>query len=214
MITKSPYGSRAVWFAPLVLIVLLLVLETFGDAGRSALSFDRSQILHNWQWWRVLTGSFVHLGWYHYLLNAMGLVVLVLLCPEALKPWIWVRRVCVIAIVMGLCLLVFVPSLSNYVGMSGVIHGLFVLGLMPQVLKRDLIALGCLSYLVGKIGFELVAGGPVSDESALGGRVVVESHLFGTLAAFAYGLVFRSFRGNEGKRMITENKSDSDQDLS
>lgn len=210
MITKSPYASRALWLAPLLLMALILALETLGDAGRYALSYDRTQILHNAQWWRTLTGSFVHLGWYHCLLNALGIVVLVLLCPEVLSPWIWARRVCVLAVAMSLCLLVFQPGLRNYVGMSGVIHGLFVLGLMPQVLRRDLIALGCLGYLVGKIGWELVAGGPVSDEAALGGRVVVESHLFGTLAAFAYGLVFGSFRGKERKALIVESKLTGD----
>ncbi len=212
MITKSPYGSRAVWFAPLLLIALILALETLGDGGRSVLAYDRTQILHNAQWWRVLTASFVHLGWYHCVLNALGLVVLVLLCPQALSIWIWARRVAVLAVVMSLCLFAFVPGLDNYVGMSGVIHGLFVLGLMPQVLKRDLIAFGCLSYLVGKIGYELIAGGPVSDEAALGGRVVVESHLFGTLAAFGYGLIFGSFRGKEGKALISENKTNLEQD--
>ncbi len=212
MISKSPYSSRAVWLAPLVLIALILALETLGDAGRSVLAYDRTQILHNAQWWRVLTGSFVHLGWYHCALNALGLVVLVLLCPEALSGWVWARRVGVLAAVMSFCLLAFEPGLRNYVGMSGVIHGLFVLGLMPQVLKRDLIAAGCLAYLVGKIGWELIAGGPVSDETALGGRVVVESHLFGTLAAFGYGLVFGSFRGKERKAMISETKENTGHD--
>lgn len=210
MITKSPYASRAVWLAPLLLIALILALETLGDVGRSALSYDRTQILHNAQWWRTLTGSFVHLGWYHCLLNALGIVVLVLLCPEALSVRVWARRVGILAVAMSLCLLAFEPGLRNYVGMSGVIHGLFVLGLMPQVLRRDLIAAGCLAYLVGKIGWEMIAGGPVSDEAALGGRVVVESHLFGTLAAFGYGLIFGSFRGNEVKALIVEDKPTGD----
>ncbi|HEY1076328.1 MAG TPA: rhombosortase [Fontimonas sp.] len=192
--------------------MLILALETLGDGGRSALAYDRTQILHNAQWWRVLTGSLVHLGWYHCILNALGLVVLVLLCPDAMSGWVWARRVGVLAVVMSFCLLAFEPGLRNYVGMSGVIHGLFVLGLMPQVLKRDLIAAGCLIYLVGKIGWELVAGGPVSDEAALGGRVVVESHLFGTLAAFGYGLVFGSFRGKERSSMIADDKAKTGQD--
>ena len=98
---------------------------------------------------------------------------------------------------MAACLYFFVPSLSNYVGLSGTIHGLFVLGLMPQVLKKDLIAAGCLLYLLGKVGYELWFGAPVSDEQAIGGSVVVHSHLFGSLCALAYGLVFRAFTRNE-----------------
>ena len=179
-------------------VVLLAAIELFGDAGRALLQYDRAAILGG-QWWRVLTGNFAHLGWYHLLLNEMGLLVLVLLCPEALPVQVWVRRVVLLGIGMSAGLLLFVPKLSTYVGMSGVIHGLFVLGLVPQVLKRDLIALGCLLYLVGKIGWELYAGAPVSDEAAIGGRVVVESHMFGTLSALIYGVAFRSFWGKEAR---------------
>ena len=109
----------------------------------------------------------------------------------------WARRVLLLGIGMSTGLYLLVPGLPAYVGMSGVIHGLFVLGLMPQVLKKDLIALGCLLYLLGKIGYELYAGAPVSDEQAIGGSVVTESHLYGSISAFVYGLVFRSFTRTE-----------------
>ncbi|MFA5937872.1 MAG: rhombosortase [Sinimarinibacterium sp.] len=177
-------------------MLLLAGVEVFGDAGRVLLQYDRSAVLDG-QWWRLLTGNFAHLGWYHLLLNEMGLLVLVLLCPDALPVHVWARRLVLLGTGMSAGLLLFVPKLSTYVGMSGVIHGLFVLGLVPQVLKRDLIALGCLLYLIGKIGWELYAGAPLSDEAAIGGRVVVESHMFGTLSALIYGVVFRSFWGKE-----------------
>jgi rhomboid family GlyGly-CTERM serine protease len=192
MITNSVYGSARIWGAPLVLIGVLVVIELFGDAGRAALSWDRAAI-DGGQWWRLLTGSFVHLGWYHLFLNELGIVVLVLLCPEPLEARVWARRILVLGLGMGLGLWLLVPRLSNYVGMSGIIHGLFVLGLMPQVMKRDLIALGCLAYLLGKLGWEMIHGAPVSDEAALGGSVVLESHLYGALTAFAYGLALRTF---------------------
>jgi rhomboid family GlyGly-CTERM serine protease len=201
MISESPYRSAAVWLGPGILMALLLPIELLGDWGRAWLQYDRAAILDG-QWWRMLTGNFAHLGWYHWLLNEAGLLVLVLLCPQALPLRVWLRRVMLLALGVTAGLLLFVPELTTYVGMSGVIHGLFVLGLVPQVLRRDLIALGCLLYLVGKIGWELYAGAPVSDEAAIGGRVVVESHFFGTISALIYGAVFRSFRGQEGRHPV------------
>lgn len=197
MISKSSYRSAAIWTAPALLALLMFAVELFGDSGRQWLQYDRAEILSG-QWWRLLTGNLAHLGWYHLLLNALGLLVFVLLCPEALPLRLWLRRLVFLGVGMTTGLLLFVPGLSTYVGMSGVIHGLFVLGLVPQVIKKDLIALGCLLYLVGKIGWELFAGAPVSDEAAIGGRVVVESHMFGVIAALCYGLVFRSFWRAEG----------------
>lgn len=196
MIPDSLYRSPAVWGPPLVLMLFLLLLETLGNSGREWFSYDRAA-MEAGQWWRLLTGNFVHLGWWHWFLNEMGLLVLVLLCPERLSPAIWLRRLLFLGLGMSLGLYFFVPELGNYVGMSGVIHGLFVLGLLPQVAKKDLIALGCLLYLLGKIGYELYAGAPVSDEAAIGGSVVVESHLFGSLAAFVYAFIFNCYRRTE-----------------
>ena len=50
---------------------------------------------------------------------------------------------------------------------------------------------------MGKVIWEMSYGAPVSDEEALGGNVLVESHLYGSLSAVLYGLVFRAFGGGE-----------------
>lgn len=185
-------GSLNVWAAPLCLMALLLVTELLGDWGRQHLRYDRG-LIEAGQWWRLLTCNFVHLGWWHWFLNEMGLIVLVLLCPQPLPPLVWVRRLILLSLGMSAGLYFFVPQISSYVGMSGIIHGLFVLGLVPQVLKKDLISLCCLVYLLGKLGWELVTGAPLSDEQAIGGHVAIESHLFGAISAFLYALLFRSF---------------------
>jgi rhomboid family GlyGly-CTERM serine protease len=193
MITKDIYRSAGVWIPPAVLMAIVLVLGLGGDAARDALRYNAA-LIHAGQWWRLLSDNFVHLGWWHLFLNEVGLFVLVLLCPEVLSPAVWARRVVLIGIGMSLGLYFFVPRVSSYVGMSGLIHGLFVLGLGRQVLvQRDLIAAGCLAYLVGKVGWELATGVPVSDEEAIGGKVLVESHLYGTLSAIIYGLIFGAF---------------------
>src|SRR4051794_5187590 len=112
MITNSVYRSGRIWGPPLALMALLVATEALGDAGRAWLAYDRAHIAAG-QWWRILTGSFVHLGWYHLLLNELGLIVLVLLCPEPLSPGVWSRRVLVLGTGMGLGLWFFVPQLSS-----------------------------------------------------------------------------------------------------
>ena len=197
MITNVDYRSRAVWAPPLALMVVILLLGLGGDAVRAALRYD-SVAIGAGEWWRLLTGNFVHLGWWHLFLNEMGLLVLVLLCPEALSWPVWLRRMLLLSLGMSAGLYFFVPGTQWYVGMSGVIHGLFVLGLGRQIFAgRDLIAAGCLAYLIGKIAWEMVSGVPVSDEAAIGGSVLVESHLYGSLSALIYGLIFGAFRRAE-----------------
>jgi rhomboid family GlyGly-CTERM serine protease len=197
MITNADYRSRAVWLPPLAVMAVVLLLGLGGEPVREALRYDR-EALEAGQYWRLLSGNFVHLGAWHLFLNEMGLLVLVLLCPEKLDWRVWLRRLVLVGLGMSAGLYFFVPGTAWYVGMSGVIHGLFVLGLGRQVVtQRDLIAAACLAYLVGKIAWEMVAGVPVSDEAAIGGKVLVESHLYGSLSALIYGLIFRAFHRPE-----------------
>src|SRR3954447_25325534 len=105
MITKASDNaepslfSRSVWLAPVALMLLLLATGLGGEPLRGLLSYDRAAITAG-QWWRLLTGNFVHLGWYHWFLNELGLVVLVLLCPERLSLMILTRRVVLISLAM------------------------------------------------------------------------------------------------------------------
>lgn len=187
------FADPRVWVVPLILMALMALLELGGEPVREALRYDRLAI-HAGQLWRLLSDNFVHLSWWHLLLNELGVLVFVLLCPEPIEWTVWVRRLVLLGLGMSVGLYFAAPKLTHYVGLSGVMHGLFVLGLGRQVLKKDLIALGCLAYLIGKLGWELLAGAPVSDEAAIGGRVALESHLWGAISAVVYGVVFGSFR--------------------
>ena len=182
MITKPSLATLTVWGPPLALLVLIALLEALRPWVHAELVYQRS-LIQQGEVWRLLTGNLVHLGLWHAFLNGLGVLVFVLLCPVRWGVLGWGWRLLVLGLGMSLGLLLWVPSLEGYVGLSGVIHGLFVLGLWPQVRRRDLIASGCLLYLVGKVGWELYAGAPVSDEAAIGGRVIVESHLYGSLTA-------------------------------
>jgi rhomboid family GlyGly-CTERM serine protease len=181
---------------PLGLALLVIALEALGDPARGLLSWDRAGLAAG-EGWRLLTGHLVHLGAYHALLNLIGLIALLLLCPAPLPAREWFRRVLLLSLATSAALYLFVPTLSNYVGLSGVLHGLFLLGLLPMALRRDWIAIACLAYLIFKLAWEQVMGAPLSDEKAIGGRVVTQAHLFGTLAALVYGYAFGVFRRGE-----------------
>lgn len=182
-----------------LLMALILLLGLGGDPVRNALRYDRIAILDG-QWWRLVTGHLVHLGRYHLLLNELGLLVLVMLCPQPLPAREWMLRLLFLCIGLSLGLLVFAPALHRYVGLSGVIHGLFLLGLLPQVRQRDVIAALALAYLLGKLVWEQWTGVPVSDEAAIGGRVATESHLLGVVAAGVYAALFPRWIGNKSNQ--------------
>jgi rhomboid family GlyGly-CTERM serine protease len=193
MITEASASSARVWSAPALLAAFSALLEAGGESIRQMLRYDRAAIAHA-EWWRLLSGNFVHLGWVHWSFNAASLVLLVLLCPEVLRVQEWVRRVLLVGLGMSLGLYLLAPQLATYVGLSGLIYGLFVLGLGRQAAAKDGIAIACLVFLAARIVWELRFGAPAYEQKWMGGAVVAESHLSGALAALLYGLAFRSFR--------------------
>jgi rhomboid family GlyGly-CTERM serine protease len=206
---KSRLDVWRPWSGPLALILVAVLLESGGEHWRTALRYDRVAIADG-ELWRLLSGNFVHLGWWHLLLNGLSLVLLVMLCPDRLSAGEWLRRILLLCLGMSAGLYFLAPGLATYVGLSGMIYGLFVLGLGRQAAQRDGIAILCLLFLACRVGWELVIGAPASEEGLIGGKVVAESHLFGGLSALVYGFAFRVFRftpkaGAPSEREFREN---------
>lgn len=176
----------------------MTALVLLPPTARETLSLSRTG-LESGQFWRLWTGHLVHLGPYHAGLNLIGLAVLGLLCPAPQRGREWLRRLLLMAPVLSAAIYFGVPDLDSYVGFSGLLHGLFLLGLVPMARRGDRIAWLCLTYLAGKLAWEMAMGAPLSDEQAIGGRVVTQAHLFGTLAALAYGLAFKCFAHKPGE---------------
>lgn len=187
MIAETPPSPPRAWGPPAVLSLLCLLLTLAGPHLSQILRYDRAAVAAG-QWWRLFTGNLVHLGYWHLLFNVLSLALLVLLCPERLSPLEWLRRVVLIGSGMNLCLYWLAPEVQTYVGLSGLVYGLFALGLGRQALHRDEIAIACLVFLAARITWELVKGAPASETELIGGSVVAVSHLYGICCALLYAL--------------------------
>lgn len=165
------------------IVLLLLVLQAVGDAPRLLLRYERDALLHG-ELWRLFTAHLVHLGWAHALLNAGGL----LLCAWIAPARFGARRLMCDGLWLGGCvsllLLAFSPEVAHYVGLSGVLYGLFVLGLVPPAFRGDRIARLGLATVLGWMAWQLVAGPASAEERQIGGRIIAVAHLYGTVGAF------------------------------
>lgn len=87
-------------------------------------------------WWRVLTFSFVHVSWYHLLLDAGAFLLLYhgLLETSARR-----RLLLVIACTTGsLCAsLIASPLTGGLCGLSGIAHGLMAVSALETIKSRD-----------------------------------------------------------------------------
>lgn len=184
------------WWLPAVMIAASGIFELFGDSGREWLQYDRIAILDG-EFWRLLTGHFVHLGPGHYVLNAIAVFLVWVAVGEYFtnRQWLIVTVVTIAGVNAGLWL--FNPGIVWYVGMSGFLHGVLMAGIVKgfQFLPREAVLGGMV--VASKIVYEQVLGPMPGSEQSAGGDVVVDAHLYGALAGLAIAAVFWKKKNGE-----------------
>lgn len=167
---------------PIALLVGCVATELFGDAGRGWLRYERAAVLAG-EAWRLLSGSVVHLGPRHLVLNLAALVALWALAPAAVRGRRGALAIAGGALGVGAGLLVFAPAVGWYVGVSGVLHGLLAVAARDLVRARDALGIPLALLLLAKLIWESGAGPLPFTAQAAGGPVIVVAHLYGTLGA-------------------------------
>lgn len=169
------------WRVPLVLAAASGIAQAGGDAARLQLRFDRDAI-GSGELWRLVTGHIVHLGMAHTVLNVVALLLVWLLIGSSLTTAAWLLVIACSLAGIDLGLWTLDPELAWYVGLSGLLHGMFAAGLVAQVRESptETVAMGVL--MIGKIIYEQSVGPLPGSEATSGGAVVVDAHLYGALA--------------------------------
>ena len=172
----SAQWNHVLW---LFLFVTCFSLQSAGLA--STLQFDRA-LIDQGHYWLLLTGHLVHLNWTHWALNMAGLAIVAVFFSlyGSILDWLFVLLFS--AIVIGLGLYWFHPELGWYVGLSGVLHGLFIYGAIREMRFYPVSGYILLLLLTGKLFWEYMNGALPGSEQMTGGRVLVEAHLYGAIA--------------------------------
>lgn len=180
--------SLVAWGPPVALAVLALLLAAAGEGAREALAYERSGVSAG-EWWRLVSGHFVHLGWSHLWLNLAGLGLIWYLVGKRLtgRQWLIVGGASVAVMDAGFWFLN--PWLDWYVGLSGLLHGLLAGGLVAALGKRDREAAVIAAFVLAKLAWEQVAGPLPGSESTAGGTVIVDAHLYGAVGGILGALV-------------------------
>ncbi len=173
-----------------ILIFIALLAQFSGKAGFILLQYQREKILSG-ELWRLISGHIVHLSWSHMWLNLLALVLIVLIFKDLYSEKVWWLLLGTSMLGIDLGPLLFNPEIIWYVGLSGVLHGIFVgLALLywrTTGVKGSILLLGIIIKLVA----EQWNGALPGSAELSGGRVIIDAHLYGALAGMLTALVMR-----------------------
>ena len=151
------------------------------------LSFDRD-LIDKGEGWRIITGNLAHTNGWHLLLNLSGLAVLYSLFREYLTGWRLPVLLLLLGTAVGLGIWWWSPQTQWYMGLSGLLHGLFVWGAMQDIRYRRYSGWLMLLGIVIKLGLDFYSAGESPVSALIGARVHIESHLIGSAAGLLLGL--------------------------
>lgn len=178
----SPTSHRSTPIAIAAVIALIALLQAAPPHWQAALRYDRAALLDG-ELWRLLTAHLVHLSWTHAALNAAGLVLCALLAHPLPRAGAWLARMAWLGLGVSLMLLAFDAQLPHYVGLSGVLYGAFVLMLWPQARRGDALGIAALVTVLAWMAWQGWSGPLASEAALIGGRIVVQAHVYGVLTA-------------------------------
>ena len=184
MPTRRPISaSLAVTFG---LAALMLALGLAPSWSVPTLEFNRTLIAEG-QWWRLLTGHWVHYGVYHLAMNASAFLLCGYILLRHLPLSHYLLLLCTCLLGVGTALYWFDPQLHNYAGLSGVLHGLVAAGLIFAFQRAPWLIGSALVLLAGKLTREQSVHFDPNHPLLLA-PVAVNAHFYGALIGAFFGL--------------------------
>lgn len=178
------------WALPGTVIIVTLLLALAGDWGRELLRYDRDAIAGG-EVWRLVSGHFVHLGFSHWVLNGAGLLLVWFLVGEFLRTQQWLFVTLVSIVCMDIGFWVFEPQLQWYVGLSGLLHGYLIAGIVAAYRARRVEMAVLAIVIVGKLVYEQLLGPLPGSEFSSGGDVITSAHLYGAIGGLIASAILR-----------------------
>ncbi|WP_100657241.1 rhombosortase [Alteromonas flava] len=177
--------SPRFWIVPAFLAGVSILAWFFDPTASHAMAFSSAQI-NSGELYRLFTAHLMHTNLWHLLLNLAGLSLLWALHGDYYTPLRFAFAWAAISVITSLCLYIFEPNLL-YVGMSGVLHGIFAWGACLDIRRGDKTGWLLLLGLGIKVGVEQL-GGDTSDIAALiEASVAINAHAFGAIAGITWG---------------------------
>jgi len=167
----------------------LYVAGLFTPSVDNLLAYRRSDISDG-QWWRLITGNLLHTNHWHLLMNLAGLWVVLFLHHFHYQLKGLTALFILLCLFEGIGLYLGYPQLFGYVGLSGMLHGLFTFGAVQDIRRKMYSGYLLLLGVIVKVCHEQFYGASDDVTAMIGARVATEAHLVGLICGLVCALLF------------------------
>jgi rhomboid family GlyGly-CTERM serine protease len=132
-------------------------------------------------------------------MNVLGLLLVWALVGSAWRAGQWLVITLITIFIIDLGFWVLLPDLTWYVGLSGLLHGLLVAGLVASLMRpaaRHVESFVLAILIVLKLAYEQWAGALPGSAGVAGGAVIVDAHLYGAIGGLVAGLLLFGIERN------------------
>lgn len=182
-----PFNSQAI-ILPVIVFIIASLIYVLPLGLSDALIYNRDNI-NNGQLWRLFTGHFVHTNLNHLLLNLAGLGMLWALHGDHYSHKSYGACFVICALVCSAGIYVFDPDMIRYVGLSGVLHGIFVWGAIKDIQKGWHSGYLLFFGVWGKIIYEQAFGASPEVEALINAHVAIDAHLWGAVGGLVLPII-------------------------
>ncbi|WP_371189078.1 rhombosortase [Thalassotalea maritima] len=185
MLKLSLPWSRDALLLPLIIFICATFVFFLPSSISDHLIYDRALITAG-EFWRLFTAHLVHTNDNHLLLNLAGLTMLWALHGDHYKMHTFLFAFSVSAIICSVGIFYFDVDMQRYVGLSGVLHGIFVWGTIKDIKKGWKTGYLLLFGVLAKIVYEQVFGASNDVEQLINARVAIDAHMWGAIGGLFY----------------------------
>jgi len=185
----APQHSLIISAIALIAMFAFIFERVIGNAFTDFFVYQK-QLISQGEIWRLFTGHFLHTNIYHLLLNLAALIMLWLLHGRFYSKENYTALFLLTALIISVGLYYFSPDLQQYVGLSGVLHGVFVFGAIMDIRAKDKTGYLLFIGVWVKIAHEQIYGASTDISTLIAASVAIDAHLWGALGGLVFSLIY------------------------
>ena len=190
-----------------IAVALLALFAFIFDSYLSNLLIYNRELIANGEYWRFLSGHFLHSNGNHFMLNTAAVTLLWALHGQYYTyknyPFIFVSS----AMVCGLAMFWLSQDIALYVGLSGVLHGFFLWGALMDIKHKEKTGYLLLVGVILKIAHEQIYGASADVEKLINASVATDAHLYGAVGGLLAFLTSYLYKCMNQAKQTTQTKS-------